>query len=135
MDLGPLPVKYHFPQILEIIGQKLGTYIGCEGLDREDQFKHIKFLIELKSDVNSFNLIEILSGRGPWTINPSLYNGVIDISDILIKESRIEESNQVKMEPQRFPGIIVNFMENKGGFYMEFHDDILLVPLVSLSQK
>lgn len=121
--MGPLPVEYHFPQILEVIGQKLGTYIGCEGLDREDQYKHIKLLIELKSNVNSFDPLEILSGRGSWTVNPTLYDGFIDITNILIKDFGIEEVNHISVESQTTkPEINVKFMEGKGDFYLDTFD-------------
>ncbi|GLJ09371.1 hypothetical protein SUGI_0107610 [Cryptomeria japonica] len=85
INLGTLPVEYLDFKILEYIGEHFGSFLGCEGLEREVLNKNIKILVE--SDINSPDLepTMLVSNRGEWSIHPTFYDGVINETDIWLK--------------------------------------------------
>ncbi|GLJ42533.1 hypothetical protein SUGI_0881820 [Cryptomeria japonica] len=85
INLGTLPVEYLDFKILEYIGEHFGSFLGCEGLDREVLNKNIKILVE--SGINSPDLepTMLVSNRGEWSIHPTFYDGAINETDIWLK--------------------------------------------------
>lgn len=83
INLGALTVEYINLKILECIGEHFGSFLGCEGIDKEVLNKNIKILVEFNSpDLEPTMLV---SNKGEWSIHPTFYNGDINETDIWLK--------------------------------------------------
>ncbi|GLJ25387.1 hypothetical protein SUGI_0485990 [Cryptomeria japonica] len=89
INLGSLPIEYLDFKILEYLGEQFGSFLGCEGLERMVLNKKTKILVEFDSNSRVLEPTKLVTNRGEWNIHPTVYDGVINETDIWLKSSPV----------------------------------------------
>ncbi|GLJ18228.1 hypothetical protein SUGI_0322430 [Cryptomeria japonica] len=89
INLGSLPIEYLDFKILEYLGEQFGSFLGCEGLERMVLNKNTKILVEFDSNSRVLEPTKLVTNRGEWNIHPTVYDGVINETDIWLKSSPV----------------------------------------------